>query len=256
MTDSSQRSDPRTTARRLCSERYPTASVVFCGGSVVRGEGCPSSDLDIVVVFDDVPNAWRESFHFEGWPVDVFAHDSGTLAYFVAQDCAGGRPSLAQMISEALVIPSETAVSRSIQAWARDVVAGPPQIPTLASLEVDRYFLTDLLHDFRDDRTPAELRAIACKLYPLLCNFVLKSRGQWLGTGKMLPRLVERAAPELNRAIEAAFDAFFRLGDRSEVLRIAHQILEPFGGELFDGFRSDAPAAARVPAHDVPWNRV
>ncbi len=49
------------------------------------------------------------------------------------------------------------------------------------------------------ERRP-ELRAIACKLYPLLCNFVLKSRGQWLGSGKTLPRLVERADPELSPA--------------------------------------------------------
>jgi hypothetical protein len=38
----------------------------------------------------------------------------------------------------------------------------------------DRYWLTDLVDDFRDDRSPAELGAVACKLYPLACNFVLR----------------------------------------------------------------------------------
>jgi hypothetical protein len=255
MTISDPRPEPYVAAHLLRSKRYPSASVVFCGGSVVRGEGFPSSDLDVVVLFDHVANAWRESFHFEGWPVEVFAHDAETLAHFVAQDCAGGRPSLAQMISEALVIPAETPSSRAIQAWARDVVATRPEVPTIASLAEDRYWLTDLIDDFRDDRSPAELRAVACKLYPLVCNFVLKTRGQWLGSGKTLPRLVERAAPDVSRLLEAAFEAFFSTGDRTGVVHVLQQILEPFGGELFDGFRSDAPVSFRRAAPEVPWTR-
>jgi len=135
--------------------------------------------------------------------------------------------------------------------WARDVVATPPAVPTTKSLAEDRYRLTDLLDDFRDDRSPAELRAVACTLYPLIYNFVLKTRGHWLGSGKTLPRLVERNAPDVSPLLEAAFDAFFKGGDRTDVLNLVQQILGPFGGELFDGFRSDAPASSRASA---PWS--
>src|SRR4051812_3694478 len=168
MTRSAQRPEPYVTAHQLWLTRYPSASIVFCGGSVVRGEGFPSSDLDVVLIFDRLPNAWRESLDFEGWPIDVFAHDPETLVYFVAQDGAGGRPALAQLISEALVVPAPTVTSRAIQTWARAVVAAEPQVPPPASLTNDRYWITDLVHDFRDDRAPTELRALACKLYPLL----------------------------------------------------------------------------------------
>ena len=253
MTGRNQRPEPYAAAQLLWSERYPSASLLFCGGSVVRGEGFSSSDLDVVVIFDHVANAWRESFHFEGWPVEVFAHDAETLAYFAAQDCRNGRPSLAHMISEGLVIPAETPSSRAIQAWARSVVARRPDAPASVSLAEDRYCLTDLLDDFRDDRSPAELRAVACSLYPLMCNFVLKTRGHWLGSGKTLPRLVERAAPEVSHLIETAFEMFFTTGDRTGVLRAAQEILDPFGGELFDGFRSDAPASSRLAISEVPW---
>lgn len=51
----------------------------------MRGEGLPSSDLDVVVLFDSVARAWRESFHFEGWPIEIFAHDSETLVYFMRE---------------------------------------------------------------------------------------------------------------------------------------------------------------------------
>lgn len=255
MSEKDGRPEPFATAQRLRSERYPSSSILFCGGSVVRGEGFPLSDLDVVVVFDHVANAWRESLHFQGWPVEVFAHDAGTLAYFVAKDCADGRPSLAQMISEALVIPAETPASRAIQAWARAVLETRPDVPAAASLAEDRYWITDLLYDFRDNRGPAELRAVACSLYPLVCNFVLKTRGHWLGSGKTLPRLVERAAPDASLFIEAAFETFFNTGDRTSVLYAVQRVLEPFGGELFDGFRSDAPASFRLDPREIPWTR-
>jgi len=70
-----------------------------------------------------------------------------------------------------------------------------------------------------------------------------------------LPRLVERAAPDLSHSIESAFELFFQTGDRTSVLDVTRQILEPFGGEIFDGFRSDAPASFRSAASQVPWIR-
>jgi hypothetical protein len=157
--------------------------------------------------------------------------------------------------SRATTLPEETSVSRALQTWAGEVVATPPAAPPLPSLAEERYWLTDVLNDFRDERSEAELRAVATKLYPLVCNFVLKTRGQWLGSGKTLPRLVERSAPDVSKLIEGAFATFFKTGDRTAVLQAVQKVLEPFGGELFDGFRSEAPASARVPPAEVPWTR-
>ena len=51
--------------------RYAKAPVVFLAGSLVRGEGTSTSDLDLVIVFDRLPNAFRESFWHEKWPVEA-----------------------------------------------------------------------------------------------------------------------------------------------------------------------------------------
>ncbi|HEY8945618.1 MAG TPA: nucleotidyltransferase domain-containing protein [Polyangiaceae bacterium] len=247
------RPSPQEAATQLHAEKYPLARVLFCAGSVVRGEGCASSDLDVVVLFDRVDNAWRESFHFAGWPVEVFAHDPETLAFFVEQDIQSGRPSLAQMLSEAVVVPRADAWSGAIQCWATRVLSTKPSAPSSESLREDRYWITDLVDDLRDNRSERELRAIACKLYPAVCNFVLKTRGEWLGSGKTLPRLLARAAPELAEELEAAFALFFRTADPASVLVVVERVLAPFGGTYFDGFRSDAPTSSRVPRSRVPW---
>lgn len=76
------RRDPVAVAKALLAERYPSAAICFLAGSVVRGYQTATSDLDIVVVFRKLPNAYRESLVWSEWPVEVFVHDTETLRYF------------------------------------------------------------------------------------------------------------------------------------------------------------------------------
>ena len=54
-------------AKEILESKYSEARVLFLAGSIVRGEGTPHSDLDLVVIFDKLTNAYRESFHFQGF---------------------------------------------------------------------------------------------------------------------------------------------------------------------------------------------
>lgn len=93
--------DVLNAARLVFSQRYPDAAVAFAAGSLVRGEGTEYSDLDLVVVYPTVPGAYRESFRFQGLPVEVFIHDPETLEYFfVEMDVASGIPALPHMVME------------------------------------------------------------------------------------------------------------------------------------------------------------
>lgn len=245
-----KRPPPRQTVRRLWAERFPEARVLFCGGSVIRGEGKASSDLDdVVVLFEHLHHAWRESFYFGGWPVEVFAHDPETLTYFVEADVKRGRPSLAQMIAEALVIPEPNDWSQAIQLWAKAIISSQPKATSPEEVATERYTVTDLLNDFRDDRPRSELVAIACRLYPEASNLLLRSQSLWLGAGKTLPKLTAAAAPDLARALEDGFEQFFQNGHRDAASRAVELVLEPLGGELF----ADAPRSWRVAASEVPW---
>ena len=100
--------DVLNAAHLVFRERYPDAEVAFAAGSLVRGEGTAYSDLYLVVVFPTLPAAYRESFRFQGLPVEVFVHDPETLEYFfVEMDVASGIPTLPWMVMEASVgLPS------------------------------------------------------------------------------------------------------------------------------------------------------
>jgi len=71
-------------AKEIFESKYPEAKVIFLAGSIVRGEGTPYSDLDLVVIFDKLPAAYRESFYSQGLPVEAFVHDPETLNYFLS----------------------------------------------------------------------------------------------------------------------------------------------------------------------------
>ena len=72
-------------AGAIRSLRYADAGAVFAAGSIVRGEGTPFSDLDLVIVYPQLERAYRESFRFDGLPVEAFVHDPATLEYFFTE---------------------------------------------------------------------------------------------------------------------------------------------------------------------------
>ena len=107
---------------KLHKEKYPEAKVIFLAGSVMRGEGTSTSDLDLVVVYSKLPNAFRDSYQYGGWPIEAFMHNPETLKYFFSEfDTPSGYPSLASMVSEGIEIPS--ASTFSIVSLASDLLA-------------------------------------------------------------------------------------------------------------------------------------
>ena len=72
-------------ANEIRSNRYKDAEAVFAAGSIIRGEGTPFSDLDLVVVYAELRCAFRQSFRFGGYPVEAFVHDPATLEYFFVE---------------------------------------------------------------------------------------------------------------------------------------------------------------------------
>ena len=236
-------------ANAIRAARYPDATVVFVAGSIVRGEGTPYSDLDLVVVYPRLACAARESFRHDGYPVEAFLHDPDTLEYFFDQvDRPSGVPSLPQMVLEGIELPAND-LSRALkQRAAALIAAGPP--PLDAETEARwRYTVTDLLDDLRGARSHDELIATGAELYDRLADYHLRRLGHWSGKGKAIPRALDRLDREFAVRYCRSFDTLFRVDDAREVIALAEEMLRPAGGPLFDGYRSDAPAAWRKPTN-------
>jgi len=227
-------------------DRYRGAAVVFAAGSIIRGEGTPFSDLDLVVVYSHLPRAYRESFRFGGYPVEAFVHDRATLKYFFFEvDKPSGVPALPQMIVEGVEVPGPTAMSQELRDLASAVInAGPPALDTDTEKRM-RYFVSDVVDDLRAPRSQDELIGAGTRLYEALADYHLRRTGHWSGSGKAIPRVLQRVDPALSARYCEAFATLFTRGDPEAVIRLAEDLLREPGGFLFEGYRSDAPLTWR-----------
>ena len=234
------RLSPEETALRIWRERYEGARVLFLGGSVMRGEATPASDLDIVVVSERLPNAYREAFVYGGWPVEAFVHDAGTLAEFFEQDRQRGVPALMSMVWEGLEVPEASEFSARLKRNARKLLeAGPPAWDE-AELTLRRYRLTDWVDDMRFPRSGEELVATGAWLYQDAAEFYFRTRGLWSAHSKTIPRRLRAADADFAPRFLRAFDALFADKRSDPAVALVAELLEPFGGFLFEGFRKEA----------------
>jgi hypothetical protein len=234
------RISPEEAARGVWRERYAGARVMFLGGSVMRGEATPASDLDVVVVYDGLPNAYREAFVYEGWPVEAFVHDAGTLARFFENDRERGVPALMNMVSEGLEVPGPSEFSDALKRRAAEMVeAGPPAWDE-RELTLRRFRLTDWVDDLRFPRSHEELFATGAALYQDAADFYFRTRGLWSAHSKTVPRRLRAADADFAARFLGAFDALFTERRNGPAVALVEELLQPFGGFLFDGFRQEA----------------
>ena len=241
-------SQPTQVTQEIFDRKYPDASVIFLTGSIVRGESTPFSDLDLVVIFDKLPAAYRESFNFQGFPIEAFVHDPETLNYFLHDvDRPSGIPSLAQMILEGIEVPKPNDLSRSLKHLATSVMQlGPPGLKEEEVRKL-RYDITNLVDDIRQPRSRDELVASGTELYEALADYYLRTNMLWSAKGKSIPRILSKANADLCLRYAASFDELFAHGRPESVVALVEEILRPGGGFLFDGHRLDAPADYRKP---------
>lgn len=231
---------------RLYQERFPEAAAVFLAGSIVRGQATISSDVDVVVVYEQLAHAYRDTFYFEGHLIEVFVHDPATLRYFIAEDAKRGVPSMATMLSEGIAVPEPSTFATAIKVYAQAQLAqGRPPL-SQAELDGQRYALTSALDDLRSPRTRQEALAMGAALYEALANFYLRTEGQWDARGKSIPRKLYEYDASFAELYQWHFQQFFEQGDVEGVLALVKKVLEPYGGLLSAGYRVHAPAAWRL----------
>lgn len=235
-----------TIAETVFHARYHGAAFAYAAGSIMRGEGTYLSDIDLVVVFDRLDAARRESFILNGVPIEAFVHDPETLAWFVNEDATRGRPSILNMIVEGKIIGLDRGRAEGLRAEVSARLQNGPSPLSATALNALRYEITDAVDDIRGDRTLGEALAIGAMLHPKLVELALRGRGHWYGAGKWAPRLLTKISPDLADRFDNAFRVLFTTGDGGPVIALAEAELASHGGPLFDGDRRDAPSSWRL----------
>ena len=189
-------------AQRFVAATFPDAECAFVAGSLMRGEGKPHSDIDLVLLYGpDFTAVRREAHAFEGVPIDL----------------AEKRKRMAQALIE----------------------KGPPRLDE-SDLKRRRYFISDLLDDLRDDRPPGEVTGCLSGLFFLLGDFHLRAQNQWSGNGKGLIRRLRKLDADFAARYEQDFAKAFQ-GDLAPIEKLVVDVLRPYGGLFWDGHYDLAP---------------
>lgn len=236
-------------AQEVLASRFAGYSFAFAAGSIMRGEGKATSDVDLVVVFDKLDTAWRESFIEDGLPFESFVHDPETLSWFFENDMALGYPIIIRMVASGRILGQDEKQAGVWQAYAQDLLDGGPPALTSVRLDAMRYQVTDTLDDLRDERSAEKIRAIVSQLYQPLADLILLGRRRWSGKGKWIPRLLKACDEALFNDFDRGF-ALAMSGNVEELIRFVETELARTGGPYFDGDRRAAQATAR---RDVPF---
>jgi predicted nucleotidyltransferase len=221
-------------ARQLVLELYPEARAAWLGGSVVRGDASPTSDLDITVLLDGPPAPRRKSLEYGGWPVELFVHTEKSLRYFADKDQLRRQPTMMRLVGESVVlVDTDGSGARLQQECLAEVAAGPEPL-SVEELNQMRYGITDMLDDLVGGTDDVRL-AISSVLWQEAARLLLTGSGHWSGTGKGLLR--ELKAYDVAHGTDHAAKLLDGVRASDDRLVVAvDDILAAYGGRLFSGF--------------------
>jgi GNAT superfamily N-acetyltransferase len=248
------RNDPLKAIQNLIKERYFDAKAVFWSGSVSKNEGTESSDLDLIIVFEKLPNAYRETFVYDRWPIDVFVHDKETLRYFFMESKEGnGISGLLHMILNSKEVTEPTDFSKDIKFMAQTILQAGPKPWDKNEIDKERFLITDVLGDIISPVNKAEQIASVAWLYEALAQFYFRAQKKWCASGKSCIRYLQKENKQLAEDYSQSFEKVFQSGDATDLKALIIKILTPYGGLLWDGFESKAPKESRM-ADDLKLN--
>lgn len=222
-------------AKRFVDEYFPHCQAAVLAGSVVRGEETPTSDLDIIVFDNQIEGAYRESRIEYGWPIEIFVHSLTSYKTYFRSDVERARPSLPRMVAEGIVL-KDSGILSLIKNKAAELLNEGPAPWTEQTLLTKRYMLTDALGDFLGTQNKVEALFIANTLAEAIHEFVLRSNGQWIGASKWIVRALKQYDEDFADRYVAAFQTFYKTGNREGIIQITDEVLAPFGGRLFEGY--------------------
>ncbi|PGM55657.1 nucleotidyltransferase domain-containing protein [Bacillus sp. AFS053548] len=227
--------NPIEAANQFLNKYFPNCQGALLAGSVIRGEAIETSDLDIVIFDKYLSSSYRESFIEFGWAIEVFVHNLSTYKQFFQSDYERARPSMPRMVSEGITLKDE-GIIKDIKREAKELLDKGPEKWSDETIKVKRYFITDALTDFIGSSNREEDLFIANTLAELVSEFVLRTKCKWIGSSKWIIRSLRNYNEDFALRFVEAFDLFYTTGDKKQIIELVNNILQPFGGQLFEGF--------------------
>ncbi len=182
--------------------RRPEVLAIIVAGSVLRGEGAATSDLDFWILVD-ADYRQRKSFLVGDVPVEIFLNPPEQMLHYIA---AGDHHSMHMMGQGVLlwVRDDAKATIRRLRSWCRTGYAQGPRPLGEQERRARRYAIIDLLQDAHDIlRTdPAMANLLMSQVIEQALSLYYAERRLWAPKGKRLLADLRTRDPELAMRLE------------------------------------------------------
>lgn len=220
---------------RFIAARYPRARTAIVAGSTARDERTHTSDIDLLLIDDDLfaddtQASEAATFTFEGEIFEVFAYTAAGFETWANRGVAQHRPVIVHMLVEGVPVRSGPGLDDLRARWHAVLATGPVLDETESRIR--RYVITDLLDDLQDGTDPLERHVVAGLLFERMAELMLLTDGQWIGSGKWLPRRLRAWSPQRAEQLSAPLLAGDIMGFAARV----GEELELAGGRVQAGF--------------------
>lgn len=182
--------DSLAVAERFIAAHFPRAAIALVAGSAGRGERTASSDIDLLLLgdelFDGDAQSAASTHDFDGEVFEVFAYTHRGFEEWALRGIEQHRPVIVHMLLEGTTIRDDGRLTPLRAHWGPVIDAGP--LLTDAESRFRRYVITDVLDDLHDATDPLERRVEASILFERTAELMLLDAGRWIASGKWLPR--------------------------------------------------------------------
>jgi hypothetical protein len=185
----------------LAARYAPTA--IVASGSIVRGTGHATSDLDIVAIHEA---DWRQRVQrvFNGVACEMFVNPAFQIRRQMEKDAQAGRPVMAHMLATGFIVHDPDGIAAALQQEAiASLDAGPRVAP--ADLNIRLYGIATQFEDAGDlvNVDPDRSRTLLGEALVGAVKWWSLANGRWLPRDKELFEDLDRREPELGAAVRA-----------------------------------------------------
>src|SRR5438128_1136553 len=177
--DGSQRPPALEAALAFIDRHFPDCLVAFLAGSVARGEGTPTSDLDLVVITPQEGSFRWATFRQAGWPIEVWLMTSHTYSIAFAEDAKKRWPLLPEMCRDGIVLRDHDGLAQRIKSEARKILNRGPEPLSGAEMDQYRFDLTSLLEDLEGSRDQIDILLLVGGVFHVTATILLALHRRW-----------------------------------------------------------------------------
>lgn len=178
-------------------ERYDDAVGIIAAGSILRGQGHATSDLDLYVIRTR-PQRQRVQRRFQGVAAEIFVNPPRQIARYFADEARDSRPITAHMLAHGAVVLALDPVVEQLRAQAEAELQRAPG-PRDADLRWERYLAALELEDALDilDQNPPGGTLILCGAVHKMLRYAFRQARRPLPRDKDLLTALETLDPAL-----------------------------------------------------------